>query len=108
MENPLPGDDSAPGNAPRPFRRAARRWLAHLQSLTAALIILHVMPILTNVIILLLLVTSTSPDANLIAACDRVVQTFLTTDSRVELERSKYLIESIPCGIRRRILAASG
>ena len=37
------------------------------------------------------------------AACDRAVVTLLSTDSLVELERSKYLIERLNCSVSRRL-----
>ena len=37
------------------------------------------------------------------ATCDRVVATMLSTDSLVELERAKYLIERLDCSVKRRL-----
>lgn len=37
------------------------------------------------------------------AICDREVATLLSTDSLVELERAKYLIERLDCSIKRRL-----
>ncbi len=47
--------------------------------------------------------TPTTRRAAAVQACDRAVQTLMTTDSLVELERSKYLIEKLTCSVRRRL-----
>jgi hypothetical protein len=47
--------------------------------------------------------TPTARWAATVQACDRAVQTLMTTDSLVELERSKYLIEKLTCSVRRRL-----
>jgi hypothetical protein len=40
-----------------------------------------------------------------VEACDRAVHLLLTTDSMVELDRSKYLIRKLDCSVRRRLRA---
>lgn len=37
------------------------------------------------------------------ATCDQAVATLVSTDSLVELERAKFLIEKLDCSVKRRL-----
>ena len=84
-------NSSSKGNSPRPKGRWAVQW------------ILILVPALLALEFSVLFSLETATDPRLRLACDRAVETALTTDSVIELQRADYVTQHLRCDVRGRI-----